>query len=406
MSEGKPASSFAYIPVPLEQPVKKEKPKSQLIVGVPKERLFQEHRVALNPEAVGLLVRNGIQVYVEHNAGLGAQYTNRDYIEQGAQIAYSTEELYEKAHLIVKVAPLSLEETQWLKPKQILISAVHVGSLKREYLVQLMRKQITAIGFEFIQSEAGGYPIVHSMSEIAGISAIHIASELLSVHSGGVGLLLGGITGVPPATVTILGAGTVGYHACKTALAMGAVVKVLDLEIYKLRRLTQNLSTSIYTAIARPDFIAQCVMEADVVIGAIYKRGERTPVIVTEEMVQNMKEGSVIIDVSIDQGGCVETSEVTNHRNPTFIKHGVIHYCVPNIPARVPRTASAALSNILSPLILKIHQHGSIQKAIQNDAMIRSGIYTYHRYVTQRSLAELFQLDYMDIDLLYPSVAP
>jgi len=385
----------------LEQPARIREQKQKFIIGVPKERSLQENRVAITPKAAGVLVANGHQVLIEHQAGAGAQYTDREYTEAGASIAYSEAELYQKANIIVKITPLDYDELKLLQPRQILISAVHLGAIKPDYLKQLMQKNVTAIGFEFMQAADGSQPLVRMMSEIAGISSIHIAAELLSYTGGGKGTLLGGITGIPPCQVTILGAGTVGYHATRTAMALGAHVRVIDSEVHKLQMLEQKLGQKIWTAVSQRDYIEEAVAQADVLIGAVHVPGVRTPCIVTEDMVMQMNERSVIVDVSIDQGGCIETCEVTTHDRPTYVRHDVVHYCVPNIASRVPRTSSNAVSNILTPLILRIGDAGSIQNMIKTDPYIRTGIYVYHRYLTQRSLARMFNMDFMELELLH-----
>ncbi|MCS6906038.1 MAG: alanine dehydrogenase [Bacteroidia bacterium] len=387
--------------VPEEKLLKLEKNKKQLIIGVPKEVHLQENRVPLTPGAVGVLVANGHQVIIEHNAGAAALFTDNEYTNNGAIIAYVPEEVYKKANVIVKIAPLDENELALLQEEQIVISAVHLGAVRPDYLKMLLEKNISAFGFEFIQAPDGSIPIMQVMSEIAGITSITIASELLSWQNNGKGMLLGGITGVPPTNVTIIGAGTVGYHACRTAMALGALVKVIDKEVYKLKKLEQHLSGPIYTSISQQDYVAAAVANADVVIGAAYEKGAKAPCVVTEEMVAQMPEGSVIVDVAIDQGGCIETSRLTTFESPTFIKHGVIHFCVPNIPARVPRTASIAISNVLCPMVLKLGESSSFNDLFAKEVTFRTGIYTYHKHVTKRLLASIFNLDYMDIELLY-----
>ncbi|MFO0485536.1 MAG: alanine dehydrogenase, partial [Sphingobacteriia bacterium] len=257
----------------LEQPARIREQKQKFIIGVPKERSLQENRVAITPKAAGVLVANGHQVLIEHQAGAGAQYTDREYTEAGASIAYSEAELYQKANIIVKITPLDYDELKLLQPRQILISAVHLGAIKPDYLKQLMQKNVTAIGFEFMQAADGSQPLVRMMSEIAGISSIHIAAELLSYTGGGKGTLLGGITGIPPCQVTILGAGTVGYHATRTAMALGAHVRVIDSEVHKLQMLEQKLGQKIWTAVSQRDYIEEAVAQADVLIGAVHVPG-------------------------------------------------------------------------------------------------------------------------------------
>ncbi|MEM8887562.1 MAG: alanine dehydrogenase, partial [Bacteroidota bacterium] len=320
-----------YRAVPEELAVRQHQSKKSLRIGVPKELLFQENRVAITPMTVGVLVANGHQVYIEQGAGEGARYTDKDYSEAGAVVCYKVEDVFKQADFILKVSPLSSDEALLLRDNQTLISAVNLGNFSPEILNELIKKNITALGFEFYRSGDGSLPLVQMMSEIAGVSSIHIASELLTGNNDGQGMLLGGITGIPPAEVSIIGAGTVGFNAAQTAMGMGARVRIIDEEIYKLRRIEKELGINIYTSVAQGNYIREAVVSSDVVIGAAFKEGGRAPLVVTDDMVQEMKEGSVIIDVSIDQGGCVETSRPTTHDQPTFIKHGVIHYCVPNI---------------------------------------------------------------------------
>lgn len=372
-----------------------------LKIGVPKENGHQERRVPLTPGAVGVMVACGHEVYVEHNAGLGAQLTDKAYSDAGAIITYTAAELYQRADLIVKIAPLSMAELEITRPRQTLISAVHIGGLRPDYLKGLMERNITAIGFEFLQGTDGSNPILRLLSEIAGVSAIHIASELLTNQHGGKGLLLGGVTGVPPAVVTIVGAGTVGYHAAKTAIGLGALVKVLDGEVYRLKRLEDRLGQKIFTAVTQNDYLREAVASADVLIGAAYRAGARSPIVVTEDQVLSMREGSVVVDISIDQGGCIETSRPTTHEEPTYELNGIIHYCVPNIASRVARTASASISNILGPMVLNIGEAGGVRNLMAINRTFKKGIYIYHKHITQRPIATMFNLDFMDIDLLY-----
>jgi len=395
-----------YRAVPEELAVRQHQSKKSLRIGVPKELLFQENRVAITPMTVGVLVANGHQVYIEQGAGEGARYTDKDYSEAGAVVCYKVEDVFKQADFILKVSPLSSDEALLLRDNQTLISAVNLGSFSPEILNELIKKNITALGFEFYRSGDGSLPLVQMMSEIAGVSSIHIASELLTGNNDGQGMLLGGITGIPPAEVSIIGAGTVGFNAAQTAMGMGARVRIIDEEIYKLRRIEKELGISIYTSVAQGNYIREAVVSSDVVIGAAFKEGGRAPLVVTEDMVQEMKEGSVIIDVSIDQGGCVETSRPTTHDQPTFIKHGVIHYCVPNIASRVARTASIAISNIIGPLIVNIGESGGIDNLVKYNAGLKRGIYIYRRHLTKKSMASIFgmNMNYRDIDLLIASM--
>lgn len=392
--------------VPQVLPQKTDAKRKKLIIGVPKETFFQENRIPLTPETVRTLVANEHQVFVEQGAGEGARYSDADFAEAGAVVTYNRADVFKQANYIIKVSPLSLEELDLLRENQVLVSAVNLGSLSPEHLNKLIRKNITALGFEFYKSEDGSLPLVQMMSEIAGVSSIHIASELLTGHRGGQGLLLGGITGIPPAEVTIIGAGTVGFNAAQTAMGMGARVRIIDDEIYKLRRIEKELGINVYTSVAQSSFVRSAVRESDVVIGAAFKSGGRAPMVVTEEMVEEMKEGSVIIDVAIDQGGCIETSKVTTHHEPTFVKHGVIHYCVPNIASRVARTASMAISNILGPLLINIGDNGGINNLMKFNHGLKEGIYVYRRHLTKKNLALLFgmTMNYRDIELLIVSM--
>jgi alanine dehydrogenase len=391
----------SLLTVTVEQPMRVSDQNTRLIIGIPKEHTTNENRVAITPMAVGVLTANGHQVLVEHNAGKGAQFSDKEYTENGAVMAYSASELFQKANIIVKIAPLTDEELGYLQPRQVVFSAVNLGTVRPDYLKTLISKNVTAIGFEFMQAQDGSIPIMRMLSEIAGITSIHIASELLSYTNGGKGSLLGGITGIPPAQVTVLGAGTVGYHAIRTAMAMGAFVRVIDSEVFRLQELEERLGQKIWTAVSQRDYIEEAVAAADVLIGAIHVPGKRSPNIVTEDMVMQMREHSVIVDVSIDQGGCIETSRVTSHEQPTYVEHGVIHYCVPNMSSRVPRTSSMAISNILTPLLLRVADAGGVHNLIKSDPYIRNGIYVYHRYLTQRHLARMFNMDFMELDLLH-----
>lgn len=392
--------------VPQELAVRTDQTRKSLRIGVPRESFFQENRVAITPETTSVLVANGHQVYIEHDAGKGARYTDADYSEVGAVVCYKIEDVYKQADIIIKVSPLSGEEIQMLRENQTLISAVNLGSLTPDYLKALIKKNITAIGFEFIKSADGSMPLVQMMSEIAGVSSIHIASELLTGKNDGQGILLGGVTGIPPAEITIVGAGTVGFNAAQTAMGMGARVRIIDEEIYKLRRIEKELGINVYTSIAQRNYIHEAVVSSDVVIGAAYREGQRAPMVITEDMVQGMKAGSVIIDVAIDQGGCVETSRPTNHDQPTFIRSGVIHYCVPNIASRVARTASIAVSNILGPLLVNIGDHGGLENYIRYNDGVKSGVYIYRRHMTKKDIARSFgmTMNYRDIELLIVSM--
>src|SRR5690606_23911519 len=276
-----------------------------------------------------------------------------------------------------------------INPQTILISALQLKTQSKKYFEALATKRITAIAFEFIRDEDGAYPAVRSLSEIAGTATVLIASELLSNVNNGNGLLMGNICGVPPLEVVILGAGTVGEFAARSALGLGANIKVFDNSISKLRRLQNHLGRPVYTSTLQPKNLVKALKRCDVAIGAV--RGKnRAPVLVTEAMVESMKTGAVIIDVSIDMGGCFETSEVTNHNKPTFVKHGVTHYCVPNIPARYSRSASISISNMFTPYLLKIAEDGGLENSIRFDKGLRNGLYFYHGILTNRLVGDWF----------------
>jgi alanine dehydrogenase len=385
--------------MPQEEMLEVARKKSSLYIGIPKETSFQENRVPLVPDAVGLLVANGHEVVVETNAGKAANFHDKDYSDAGAKIAYSTEEVY-KADMILKVEPPSLEEIEMMQQRQTLVSALQLTIQPENFVKKLMDKKVTAIAYDFIKDEEGIYPIVRSMSEIAGNTSILIAAEYLSNVNNGLGSMLGGISGVSPTEVIILGAGTVGEYAARAALGLGASLKVFDNSVYRLRRLQNNLGIRIFTSVLQPKVLMKALKTADVVIGAIRAPEGRTPCVVTQEMVSEMKFGSVIVDVSIDQGGCFETSRVTNHTSPIFRKYGVIHYCVPNIASRVSRTASYALSNVFSPILLNVGEEGGINNVLRRDKGVRHGVYIYNGILTNKYLGETFNLPYKDIDLM------
>lgn len=377
--------------------------KNNLYIGIPKEISFQENRIALTPLSVALLVNNGHRVVLESGAGIAANFSDSEYSEQGAQIAYHKKEVFD-SDILVKIAPPMLEEIEMMHKGQTLISSLQTGTLKQEYLKALMQKKINALCFENLRDEGNVLSVVRAMSEIVGSTSILIAAEYLSNVTGGKGLMLGGFTGVPPTEVVILGAGTVGEYAARTALALGAEVKVFDSSIYRLRRLQNNLGNSrVFTSVMQPIVLNKAIVTCDVVIGAIRATHGRSPCVVMEETVAKMKPHSVIIDISIDQGGCFETSEVTNHTNPVFRKYDVIHYCVPNIASRVPRTASYALTNIFAPILLDIGEFGGLMNMVWNNPGIREALYIYQGNVTNKDLANMFNLPFKDLELLVVS---
>jgi alanine dehydrogenase len=387
--------------LPQEEMLEVKTRDSKLFIGIPKETGFQEKRVALVPESVGLLVNNGHRVLIESKAGEKAGFSDNDYSEAGAEVIFETKEVYQ-ANVIMKVSPPTLEEIEMFDAlkKQLLISSLQLKIQPKDFVQKLTSKKVTAIAYDYVQDEDGIYPIIRSMSEIAGTTSMLIAAEYLSNTNEGPGIMLGGIAGVKSVEVVIIGAGGVAESAARAALGLGATVKVFDDQISKLRRLVNALGQRIFTSIIQPKLLAKSLKYADVVIGALRSKDGSAPCVVTEEMVSAMKFGSVIVDVSIDNGGCIETSEVTSHDNPTFKKYGVIHYCVPNIASRVSKTASYALSNAFTPMLLEMGRVGGIEKMCRTNLGVRHGIYIYRGCVTNRVLAESFNMPYKDIDLL------
>lgn len=389
--------------LPQEERAEVKRKSSALYIGIPKETSLQEKRVPLVPQDVELLVNNGHQVVVESKAGEKANFSDHDYSEAGAMVVYSREEVY-KASIILKVEPLSHDEIDLMQRGQTLISALQLPVQPKNFLQKQIDKKITAIAYEYITDNSGRLPVIRAMSEIAGNTAILIAAEYLSNVNGGNGHMLGGISGVKPTEVVIVGAGAVAEFAARAAIGLGASVKVFSNNTSKLRRLQEGIGCRVFTSTLQPKVIEAALRTADVAIGAMRSESGRSPVVVSEEMVQQMQAGSVIVDVSIDQGGCFETSKVTTHSNPTFQLHGVTHYCVPNIASRVARTASYALSNLFAPVLLSLGEGGGVEQCVRHTYSIRSGIYLYRGMLTNRYLAESFRLPYKDLDLLLAAI--
>ncbi|MFY7664755.1 MULTISPECIES: alanine dehydrogenase [Flavobacterium] len=384
--------------LPQEEKLEISKQKSELFIGIPKETRFQERRICLTPDAVNSLVSHGHRVILEAGAGLHSSYSDKEYSDAGAEITHDTKKVF-SCPMILKVEPPSIEEIEMMKPDSLLISAVQLKTRRKEHFEALQKKKITALAFEFIKDSDGSYPAVKSLSEIAGTASVLIAAELMINDTLGKGLLFGNITGVPPTDVVIIGAGTVGEFAAKTATGLGANVKVFDNSITKLRRLQNNLNVPIFTSTIQPKALLKALRRTDVAIGAMRGK-DRCPVVVTETMVEHMKKGAVIVDVSIDTGGCFETSEITSHEKPTFVKYDVIHYCVPNIPSRYSKTASLSISNILTPYLLQIAEDGGIEAAIRCDQGLKHGVYLYHGIFTNKTVADWFSFAYSDINLI------
>ncbi|MEM6736982.1 MAG: alanine dehydrogenase [Bacteroidota bacterium] len=383
---------------PQEAPAKISKSNQSMQIGVPKEITRQERRVPLKPASVGVLVANGHEVIVQSKAGDASNFSDQEYSEAGAKIAYGPQEVF-ACHTVLKVEPPKIQEINLMKPGSTLISAFQVGKQRAEYLEAINKKKLIAIGYEFVQDKKGGLPLIRAMSEIAGSNVMIIAAEYLSSTNEGRGIIIGGITGVPPTKVLILGAGTVAEFATRAALGHGAEVRVFDDNIYKMRRLKHLISHEIYTSTFDSSIIEKELREADVLVGAIRMEKGQNKILITEEMVMEMKPGSIVIDVSIDQGGCIETSEMTSHDHPVFVKYKVTHYCVPNIASRVARTASLAISNIFTPILLEAGDFGGIDEMIYRKPWLQKGVYSYNGTLTNLDLAKRFNLAFKDLSL-------
>ncbi len=399
MATTKPFISPSLTYETLEETLDIKPKKESMCIGIPREDSFNENRIALTPDAISVIVANGHEVNVETNAGLGANYTDRDYSEAGAKILYDKKEVFE-CDILVKSAPVSDADCELLHLNQYIISPIHLAVMKKDILKKMMQKKITALSFENLKDDSGHNPIVRSMSEIAGSAVMLIAGQYLSNANEGKGVLVGGISGIPPTKVIIIGAGIVGEYAARTGLAMGASVKIFDNSIYRLKRLQNNIGGRLWTSVIEPKILAKQLRTCDVAVGALGNDGGRTPMVVSEKMVSDMRPGSVIVDVSIDHGGCFETSDVTTHTKPVFRKYDVIHYCVPNIPSGFARTASQAISNVLMPLLMDTADNGGIENVIWHKINIRSGIYLFKGALTNFHLSEKFDLKFTDLNLL------
>lgn len=369
------------------------------LIGLPREISLQENRICLTPDAVALLVTHGHEVWVETKAGLGSKFTDKQYSEAGAKIVYSPQEVY-KADIILKIEPPTLAEMEYFKPGQILISALQLGHMQKQFIDALLHKRVTSLAWEFIEDKVGGMPIIRTISEIAGSTVMLIAAEYLSSIHDGKGIILGGITGVPPTKVVIIGAGTVAEYAARAALSLGAEIQVFDNHLYKLRRIKHTLGHQFYTSTIDTVTLGDSLTTADVVIGALRAEKGKARHVVSEEMVSRMKPNSLIIDLSIDQGGCIATSEITTHSKPIFRKYEVIHYCVPNVASRVAHTATTALSNIFTPTILRAAEEGGVEQMIFTHKWFMKGVYTYKGGLTNESVARKFGIKFKNIELL------
>jgi alanine dehydrogenase len=384
--------------LPREEKLEVFKRQYQLVIGIPKESDPHESRVPLTPEAVEVLTKNGHKVLIESDAGKGSNYTDMQFSERGGLIVTKTD-VY-KADIILRLSPLSPSEILLLHENQFILTSLHYRNYTEEYIRGLMQRKVTAISFENIKDQYACYPFVRSMSEIAGNTAILIAAEYLSNVNHGKGVMLGGITGITPAEVVILGSGTAAESAARAALGLGAFVKIMDSSIHKMERLQNHLGMRLHTSVLHPQVLNKTLESADVVIGAMHFTDLSTRFLVSEDMVMRMKKGSVIIDISIDQGGCFETSECRTHGDPTFTKHGVIHYCVPNIASRVSRTASIAMSNVLNPILLDLASSGGPSPMLRQDLGLRQGVYLYNGILTNQNIGNQLGINSQDINLL------
>ncbi|MCK0145904.1 alanine dehydrogenase [Arenibacter sp. F26102] len=384
--------------LPQEETLEILRQKGELFIGIPRENQYQEKRICLTPDAVNAITANGHRILIESGAGDGANYSDLEYTKAGAEITRDTKKVF-ACPIILKVEPPTLQEVQMINPQSTIISALQIKIQSKKYFEELAKKRITAIAFEYIRDDDGKYPAVRSLSEIAGISSVLIASEIMAATNKGNGLMFGNISGVPPVEVVIIGAGTVGEFAARSAIGLGANVKVFDNSITKLRSIQTNLRQTVYTSTIQPKNLLKALKRCDVAIGATRGK-DRSPVVVSTTMVEQMKKGAVIIDVSIDMGGCFESSEITTHDKPIKIKNGVLHYGVPNIPSRYPKTASISISNIFTPYLLKIGEDGGFENALRFDKGLRNGLYLYHGILTNKSVGEWFDLSYSDINFL------
>ena len=388
--------------LPQEEMLEIGRKQKKLIIGIPKENQKTEKRIGLTPEAVEILVEDGHEVILERGAGEGVHYTDTAYSEMGGFIVDDKRKVL-NADIIIKASPFTLSEIEDLKGNQLLLSPLQIIQRIPDYFRKLMQKKITAVAFESIMNEHGCYSIQQSMHAISGSVSINIASELLSnsQHGGkGKGILLGGISGITPTEVVILGAGTAAEYAARAAIGYGAFVRVFDTSPQRLEEFQQRLGQRVYTSIFHPKVFKKALVSGDVLIGAIEMPKTKLHYLVSEDMVKTMKKGAVIIDLNIDEGGCIETSECRTIVEPLYERFGVIHYCVANITSKVARTASIALSNVLYPIILKAGNSGGAKAFLRYNAGVRQGVYIYNGILTSELIGNQFNIPYKDIDLL------
>jgi alanine dehydrogenase len=384
--------------MPQEEMLEIKRKGERMKIGIPSDYSKVEYRVPLTPQAVDLLTSYGHEIYIEKNTGIQSSYTDAEYRSAGAVIVDEKEEVFQ-CDIILRVAPFSSDEIDLLRGNQAVISNMQIQAHCSESIHKLMQKKVTTIAFENIENEDGFLPIVHQMSQISGVTSITIASEYLSNAHDGKGVLFSEVTGITPAELVIIGTSTAAEYAARAALGLGILVKVFDTSVYDLSRLEEKLGRRIFTSVFYPKVLRKALVSADAVIGAM--SFNTTPKFkVSEDLVRQMKEGSVIIDLNASQGGCFETSRCTDFNNPAYVKHGVVHYCVPNIPSLVSRTASISLSNILIPILLSIGDSGGVDNYIKSSKGFRKGVYIYHGILTNPEIGNLFNIPSKDINLL------
>jgi alanine dehydrogenase len=385
--------------MPKEEQLETTVKNRRISIGIPCDNKEDEKRVALTPESVNLLVESDNEVIIQKGAGLGANYTDKDYSENGAIISDSPARVY-SSDVVIKVAPFSETEAEYLKGSQVVMSYLNILKLSEETLGKLIHKKVTALAFEMIRDENGVMPVVESMSEICGITSVMIASEYLSNMHGGKGVMLGGITGVTPTEVVIIGANTAGEYAARSAIGLGSTVKIFDNSLHRLRKFQNQLGQRLQTSVFHPQVLLKALKSADVLIGAIELEDLRPWYYITEEMVRTMKKGAVVIDLSIDRGGCIETTECRAMHNPVYEKHGVVHFSAWNLPSRVARTASIALSNVFTPLLQGLADSGGVTQLLKYNQGVRNGAYLYNGMLTNETLGQKYGIISKDLDLL------
>jgi alanine dehydrogenase len=385
--------------MPQEELLETGRKRRRITIGIPCETEKKEKRVSLTPEAVNILVETGNEVFIQEGAGRGANYSDNTYSENGATITGSTADIF-NCDLIIKVAPFTMEEVDQLRGKQIIMSYLKVLKQNEETLRALMRKNITAIAFERIKDKYGELPVVESMSEINGITSVLIASEYLSNQHGGKGVLLGGIAGVTPTEVVIIGGGTAGEYAARAATGLGSVVRIFDNSVHTLRNFQTSVGQRLQTSVYHPQVLKKALISADVLIGAIQIEDLRPWYQITEDMIKIMKKGAVVLDLSIDRGGCIETTECREMEDPVYEKHGVIHFSAWNLPSRVARTASIAFSNVFTPMIQELADSRGIDAMLKTSPGLSQGVYVYRGILTNETLGQKFGLLSKDINLL------